>query len=231
MIKPNWQAPNNVHAFTTTIAQGSMSQRFPADGDSQLNIDQLIYQHAIPQPITLLNQVHANTCVQLPTDIPPHDADACMSITANTPCIVLTADCLPILITNQQGSLAAAVHAGWRGILSGVIQSCIRTIDTQPDQLMAWLGPAIGPDAFEVNEAIYRQFITVNPNFETAFKITPTQQVFASLYTLANIILTSLGIMDINSHNYCTYSNDDLFYSHRRQKDTAGRMASMIWFE
>ncbi len=231
MIKPNWLAPKKVRAFTTTIDHGSMSHRFSAGGQPQLNIDRLISQYNIPKPITHLNQVHSNTCVQLPSIIQNHDADACISVKPHTPCMILTADCLPILITNQQGNLAAGIHAGWRGLLSGVIESSITMISAPAEELIVWLGPAIGPSAFEINTSIYQRFVDVNPSFKAAFTITPSQNIFASLYTIADVILKSLGVIHISSQYYCTYNDSNLFYSHRRQKENAGRMASIIWFE
>jgi hypothetical protein len=140
----------------------------------------------------------------------------------------MTADCLPVLICNQQGSKVAAAHAGWRGLHAGVITNAIRRLESDPSELMVWLGPAIGPQTFEVGAEVLRAFTDRNRENTSAFRQTDDQHWLCDLYQLAQIELSSQGVTSVFGGKVCTYTDEQRFYSYRRDGDT-GRMASLIW--
>lgn len=230
MIKAQWPAPKHVQAWTTTIEDGSFqaSEHYPKNQINQ-HIIKLKENLGISSHISWLNQVHQNRCVQLPCETKNPEADACFTRKNNTLCVIRTADCLPLLITNTTGTIVAAIHAGWRGLLGGVINQCLRALNLEYSTLIVWLGPAIGPSALELNQQIYQDFIHKQPKFQQGFSITPEKKYFANLYQLAKVVLTSIGITQIYGGDYCTYHENQRFYSYRRQKEYAGRMASLIW--
>jgi hypothetical protein len=140
----------------------------------------------------------------------------------------MTADCLPVLLTDQTGTCVAAVHAGWRGLACGVLEQAVRTMDRDPHTLLAWLGPAIGPEAFEVGEEVRRAFMARDENAKHAFAPSPKGRWLADIYALAALRLRALGVDDISGGGFCTFREAGRFYSYRRDGKT-GRMASLIW--
>jgi YfiH family protein len=184
----------------------------------------------MPDSAIWLNQVHGTDVVSLPCESLPSSADAAVSSFANQVCAVLTADCLPVFFCNQAGTRVAVAHAGWRGLCAGVLESTLAHFD-EKDDVMVWLGPAIGPDAFEVGDEVREAFISVDPSADLAFKA--TQEVgkwLGDLYLLAKQRLVSVGVTKIYGGDYCTFTDEARFYSYRRDGKT-GRMASVIWID
>ncbi|RMG54813.1 MAG: peptidoglycan editing factor PgeF, partial [Gammaproteobacteria bacterium] len=144
--------------------------------------------------------------------------------------VVLTADCLPVLFAARDGRAVAAAHAGWRGLAAGILERTVEAFDCAPDALMAWLGPAIGPQAFEVGEEVRAAFVDEDPRAEVAFVPVRPGHWLCDLYRLARLRLETAGVASIHSGGRCTFSECELFYSYRRDGRT-GRMASLIWME
>lgn len=247
-ICPNWNAPKNIQAFTTTksIDLGLRN----SNRDSV--IDELLSSISKDKStkINWLMQTHSTDIINLDTDYKTKDdnsypeADASFTKNKNVIAAVLTADCLPVFITNKSGSFVAAIHAGWRGLVDGVIENTIKNIKESANDLIIWMGPAIGPKKFEVGEEVKKKFLDQAKNIaliESSF-ITSNlaksgdsseQKYLADLYLLAKDRLLSLNIPEAQIHysyDNCTYSNEDKFHSYRRDKTTK-RMASLIWIE
>lgn len=235
LITPDWPAPSHVRALQTT-RQGGVSA---APYDS-LNVGdhvhdnphhvarnrQLLNAHVPSEPVWM-EQVHTTHVIDAAKSTCIMRADASFTTKPKVVCAVMTADCLPVLLCDQAGTVVAAVHAGWRGLCDGVIEATVKAMDTDTSQLMAWLGPAIGPDAFEVGDEVRAQFITKDTQAESAFKPLGDKWL-ADLYTLAKQRLNTLGVTSIYGEVQCTYTNSHDFFSYRRDGDT-GRMASIIW--
>ena len=240
-IVPDWSAPANVRAAVTT-RQGGVSLA-PYDslnmglhsGDQResvlANRRRVAEALALPAEPRWLKQVHGTGVVDaadpnLPAVV---EADAAQTDRAGVVCAVLTADCLPVLFSDRAGSRVAAAHAGWRGLASGVLTATVRAMQTDPADLLVWLGPAIGPDAFEVGDEVRQAFIDRDPDNRQYFMPSPAGRWLADLYGLAGRELTGLGVGSISGGGFCTYSDDRRFYSYRRDGITSGRLASLVW--
>ena len=147
-------------------------------------------------------------------------------------CAVMTADCLPVLLADRAGRIVGAAHAGWRGLADGVLEALVGNMSSrvggQSNDLLAWIGPAIGPDAFEVGDDVLKAFVALNPENQAFFKVGAAGKWLANLPALASAKLRAMGVNDITQSGCCTYTQADRFYSYRRDQIT-GRMASMIW--
>lgn len=239
MIAANWPAPSNVKAFFTT-REGGVSQ-FPFSsnnlgvhvGDCPIavseNRDRLA--NLLPNMPVWLTQTHSVIVHQITNQdtVSPIEADASITKVKNAVCCVMTADCLPILISNQQGTIVAAIHAGWRGLVDGIIERTISQFNQNPKELIVWLGPAIGPNKFEVGDDVYSLFLERNSLNENGFKSTK-KKYLANIYQLAKNELSLFGVTHIYGGEYCTVEQELLFFSYRRDGQT-GRMASIIWIE
>lgn len=244
-ILADWPAPPTVKALTTTRRRGYSKEPFKAFNlgfHVNDNVEAVIKNHQklvedlnLINPPRWLNQLHGIEAVDLglyPVSDSHIPADASFSTSPNLICAVMTADCVPILICDKQGTLVSAIHAGWRGLLGDIIGNTIKTFPLQSqNNLIAWIGPAIGPDYFEINEDIYNAFIEKNNNYKQAFFRPFPKKWYADLFLLARINLIQYKIFDIYGENLCTYVNEDLFYSYRRDQGRTGRMASLIWLE
>lgn len=240
-LKADWPAPENVKAYTTTRLDGFSKASFAQFNlathvDDELeavkkNRTKLLTDLNLQQQPYWLNQVHGTQVVDLSQSPFTPTADASFCSLPHHACVILTADCLPILLCDINGQEVGAVHAGWRGLLNGVIDATINAMQTPAKKLLAWLGPAIGPDKFEINQQIKDDFITRHPAFEPAFWHKSRSSVLANLYQLASINLQQLGVTQIYGANHCVYTEDTLFYSYRRDQKKTGRMASLIWIE
>lgn len=243
IITPNWPAPTWVSAFTTLRTGGVSKPPFDsfnfgeAVGDSPENVAfnrlRLTQSYSLPQEPVWLAQTHSADLIEITRERNfSRTADGAWTLLPNTPCVVTTADCLPLLLCDTSGTLVAAIHCGWRGILRGIIEKAIFTFKQKSQgDILAWLGPAIGPDHFEVGQEVKAQFTGLDPALAFAFK--PAQMPhkwLANLYELARIKLHQLGVNQIWGGNYCTYSDPTRFYSYRRDGKT-GRMASVIWLK
>ena len=145
-------------------------------------------------------------------------------------CAVLTADCLPVLFCDRQGTRVAAAHAGWRGLAGGVLESTVEALAVAPGQLLVWLGPAIGPQAFEVGAEVRRAFVEQHAEAGDAFVTQTNGRWLADLYRLARIRLRALGVNAVYGGEFCTFSDPERFFSYRRDQVT-GRMATLIWLD
>jgi len=197
----------------------------------EANRQQLVEQLNLPGEPLWLNQVHGHRAVnaaQFSNRLP--NADASFSDQPNHVCAVMTADCLPVLICNLKGSKVAAAHAGWRGLANGVIENTVASLNESPHRLLVWLGPAIGPQAFEVGEEVRDVFVKELPATVGAFKQSRSGHFLADIYKLARLRLKAMGIEAVYGGEYCTFTDAHHFYSYRRDGKT-GRQASLIWFE
>ena len=235
-IIPNWPAQTHVKAVTTTRSAGNLALHV-GDNPSEVknNRCRLMRKLQLPVPSlpVWLNQVHTTNVFILDSDSLPHTtpiADATYSRTPNRVCAILTADCLPLLITNQQGKEIAAIHAGWRGLAAGIVDQTLTFFKTPPTELLIWLGPAIGPKAFEVGKEVRDVFLRRHADYQAAF--TPYKDRWlANIYHLAKINLSHLNLHKIYGGEFCTHKDHTLFYSYRREKGQTGRMATLIYME
>lgn len=235
-LKPDWPVPPNVHA-ATTLRSGGTSQGFynslnPAshvgDNPEWVNQNRQIIKKLLnlPSEPVWLNQTHSNLAINAATSLQPVSADASFTDQANVVCAVMTADCLPLLVCATGGSEIAAIHAGWRGLLDGVIDNTIAALQNR--DILVWLGPAIGPECFEVGAEVRAAFLSKSVEYSPAFKKFSQDTWLADIYHLARINLAALGIEKVFGGGFCTVTDEERFYSFRRDKDT-GRMATLIW--
>lgn len=236
-ISPCWAVPSHIKAVTTTRRGGVSTKPFDTFnlgdhvGDDHIAVEKnreiLKQTLSLPQDPIWLKQTHSNIAIEAHPENQYKEADASFTDKVNQICVVLTADCLPILLCNKEGTSVAAIHAGWRGLMKGVIESTLKSLPSS--EWLAWLGPAIGPQHFEVGNEVREQFIDSHPEDTHAFVPSKNQRWLANIYTLAKTRLNKLGILKIYGGNYCTYSDSDAFYSYRRDGEKTGRLASLIW--
>jgi polyphenol oxidase len=235
-LAADWPAPSHVHAITTLrsggISRGAFSSLNPAlhvgdDEDLVLHNRQWIKDWlALPSEPVWLEQIHSSRVFDAAKSASLQQADACFAAEAGIVCAVMTADCLPLLMCDVKGTRVAAIHAGWRGLLAGIIGNTVAAM--QCLDLLVWLGPAIGPDCFEVGDEVRAAFMEKSADFGVAFKKQGGGKWLADIYQLARIDLAALGINKVYGGNFCTVTEQDRFYSYRRDKVT-GRMATLIW--
>lgn len=238
LIVPQWPIPQGVGACSSTRI-GGVSQP-PYDslnlgahcGDTLSHVEEnraLFYSAAsLPSKPVWLEQVHGKAVLKLTGEpYASKRADASYSNTPGTVCAVMTADCLPVLFCNKAGTEVAAAHAGWRGLCDGVLEETVACFKDKPENIIAWLGPAIGPRAFEVGPEVREAFMAVDVNADLAFR-PAGEKYYADIYLLARLRLASIGIENVYGGDRCTYSEAGDFFSYRRDR-TTGRMASFIW--
>lgn len=243
-IVPEWPAPANVHAFMTTRAGGVSRPPYasfnPAvhvgDDPDAVAENRRLLRHFLPAEPLWLNQVHGCDVVSEACGDTP-DADAGVAFHANEVRAVLTADCLPVLFCDEAGSVVAAAHAGWRGLAGGVLEATVRSMKVPPQRILAWLGAAIGPDAFEVGDEVRENFVAQHALAGIAFRPAlpgtldgAPRKWLADIYALARIRLAQIGVERVYGGGLCTHADAERFFSYRRDART-GRMASLIWFE
>lgn len=232
-LMPNWPAPANVMALMTTRVGGVSNPPF-----NQLNLGKHVGDHPaavaenrailrsyLPAEPKWLNQVHGITVASEGGC----DADASISTQANEVSVIMTADCLPVLFCDQAGTVVAAAHAGWRGLCDGVLEATVRKMARPASEILAWMGPAIGPERFEVGDEVRTAFVAHDPAAASAFKPGATEgKWLADIYTLAHQRLTAIGVTEVYGGGLCTVSDAENFFSYRRDHQT-GRMAALIW--
>ncbi len=239
-ILPTWPAPSSVCAYVSTRIGGVSGAPYDALNlglhvqDDPVAVDQNRRLFAsyidMPDSAIWLNQVHGTEVVTLPCEYLPAAADAAMTRDVNQVCVVLTADCLPVFFCDQAGTQVAVAHAGWRGLCAGVLESTLAKFDDK-SKVMVWLGPAIGPDAFEVGDEVKEAFVSVLSEAKEAFKPSgESGKWLGNLYMLAAQRLKKAGVEHIYGGDYCTFRDVERFYSYRRETVT-GRMASVIWLD
>jgi len=239
-IRPRWEAPAHVQAAVTAraggVSRGARSSLNLADhvGDDpsavQLNRERLAEALHLPSAPRWLIQVHGSEVVHADDSVAPVPADAAWTQTVGTVCAVLTADCLPVLLTDRAGSQVAAVHAGWRGMCDGIIERSVAqfvSAGIAPRDILAWLGPAISSPNYEVDAPVRDAFVNRDAAFATSFALTRPGHWQFDLYATAARILASLGVARISGGDHCTYVDQRLF-SYRRERD-CGRQATLIW--
>ncbi|MDG4550150.1 MAG: peptidoglycan editing factor PgeF [Candidatus Contendobacter sp.] len=238
LIFPDWPAPARVRA-ASTIRHGGVSSS-PYDslnladhvGDDPARVAEnrrrLVAVAGYPAEPAWLQQVHGKGVVAAETVRAPVAADAAWTREPGRPCVVMTADCLPVLLCDRAGTVVAAAHAGWRGLAGGVIAATVARMDAPPTELLAWLGPAIGPDAFEVGAEVRAAFLALDAGNVACFRPSPAGRWLADLYELARRQLQGLGVSVVYGGEFCTFGEAERFFSYRRESRT-GRMATLIW--
>jgi polyphenol oxidase len=225
-IKVDWPAPLTIHAYVTTQQTGNIAHHVDDDSHNvSANRDALQSGLACP-PLAWLHQTHSNIVVNLDKG-DERNADGAFLTTSRQTAVVMTADCLPVLLCNASGSAVAAVHCGWRGLSSGIIEAAIKQFKAPPDQIFAWLGPAISALHYEVDDVVRDAF--PNEMYDSnCFEHNPRGRWQASLVNIATAQLNRLGVAQVYGGDKCTYEEENTYYSYRRNSKT-GRFASLIW--
>jgi YfiH family protein len=206
MISPDWPAPPGVRALVTTRAEGDLGGAF------------------LPANPAWMKQVHGNRVLPAEQASSHDEADASFTRVPGVVCVVKVADCMPVFFTDDAGSVVGAAHAGWRGLSAGVLENTVAAMGVAPGRLLAWLGPAIGPRAYEVGEDVRAAFA----GHEFAFTPARPGHWYLDLYAVARQRLADAGVRNLFGGSFCTYTDHERFFSWRRSKD-AGRMAAAIW--
>lgn len=239
-IEPDWPAPGNVRALSTTRNGGLSEGVFAGlnlgghvgDEPARVEANRTLLQQAagIPGPLNWLNQVHGTAVHPVSREYGgAPEADAACAREAGLGCIVMTADCLPVLFCDRAGTVVAAAHAGWRGLQGGVLEESIAAMGCEPGVILAWLGPAIGPTAFEVGGEVRDAFMAEQAEAAAAFVPSSSEgKWLADIYQLARLRLARAGVTAVYGGEHCTFSDSERFYSYRRDGQT-GRMASIVW--
>lgn len=242
VINPNWNVSKNIHAFTTTREGGVSLEPYLSfnlgdhvgDDKSAVKTNRtlLVEKFCLPQTPIFLTQTHSTRVIQLPYSGQNLEADAVYTNVPNQVCVVMTADCLPVLFSTTSGNEVAAAHAGWRGLCDGVLEETVKYFQAKSEDIIAWFGPAIGPKTFQVGIDVVEKFVAVDEKAKLAFQpdVIEDGKYLGNLYQIATQRLNNLGITQIYGGNHCTFNEKEKFFSYRRDNQT-GRMASVIWFE
>ncbi|MDG4554816.1 MAG: peptidoglycan editing factor PgeF [Candidatus Competibacter sp.] len=238
LIFPDWPTPHRVRAVSTTRRGGVSAPPYDSlnlaghVGDDPVRVAEnrrrLTATIGFSTEPAWLEQVHGIRVVAAETVDAPVVADAAWTRVAGRPCVVMTADCLPVLLCDRAGTVVAAAHAGWRGLAGGVIAATVARLRTPPTELLAWLGPAIGPDAFEVGEEVRAAFLALDADNAACFRPSPAGRWLADIDELARRQLRDLGVSAVYGGGFCTFGESERFFSYRRENRT-GRMATLIW--
>jgi len=218
LIFPDWPAPPNVRALVTSRALGDMKS---PEGRRRLRA------HLPAEPLWL-RQVHGVTVVDASEAPAATAADASFTKASNVVCAVMAADCMPVLFAHDRGAAVGIAHAGWRGLSAGVIEATVAAMGVPARRLLAWLGPAIGAQAYEIGAEVREAFVGRDARAASAFAPTRPGHWNLDLYALARQRLVGLGVTRIFGGGYCTASDAALFYSYRKDK-APERMAAAIW--
>lgn len=239
IIRPDWPVPANVRSLSTTRA-GGVSQgpwyslnlgEHCGDDDASVSANRERLRSQLPSEPIWLRQVHG-TRVFVPgdndADLP--EADAAVTSNPEQVLAILTADCLPILLCDELGRRVGAAHAGWRGLCDGVIEATVKAMQVSPERLIAWLGPAIGQDAYEVGEDVFESFSRRSGSSLVDAMMPVGEKWKLDLAGAARTVLTELGVTRVFGGGFCTHRDPARFFSYRRDHVT-GRMASLVWLE
>ena len=245
VLQAEWPAPPGVHALTTLRGPAgdsnppfdrfNLGNRYAADGDEPAVVDgnRLLLERGLDLPSAprWLRQVHGTTVVRVDADsiFDEPEADAAVTSAPGVVLAILTADCLPVVFAADDGSELGAAHAGWRGLAAGVLEATAAALRTPPARVRAWLGPAAGPQAYEVGAEVYDAFVAQDSDAAAAFVATRPGHWRVDLYALARRRLAAAGVTRVAGGGLCTIS-DPRFFSHRRDRRT-GRMATLVWRE
>lgn len=232
----NWTAPSNVSALTTLRLDGFSKP--PYDNNLALHVEddrtdvlanrqKLCTELELSREPAWLEQIHSNLCVTIEEET-NRTVDAAITRIPNQPLAILTADCLPIVLCNQAGDEIAAIHAGWKGLVNGIIENTLAKMHSSPSQLMAWIGPAICQRCYETGDEVFQKYMQNYPfsfpNFQAK-----GEKWHANLAKIAEQILNNIGVKSVYQSNVCTYEQKNDYFSYRRASQT-GRMATLIWF-
>jgi len=248
-IIPDWPAPPAVRAAFTTRAGGVSSGPHAGlnlggnCGDDPaavaLNREHLAAALDLPGEPKWLRQVHGTRVLELPLAAVEPEADGSFATEAGVVCAVQSADCLAVLFCDDQATVVAAAHAGWRGLAAGVLEATVAALPVSPDRLLAWIGPAIGPEDFEVGDEVRAAFIAVDPAAAACFRPVPVaskplgvppEKYLGDLFALARQRLTRAGVRRVHGGGISTHADPERFYSFRRD-GVCGRMAALIWID
>jgi len=237
-LHADWPAIARVHTLITTRNGGVSQPPYASlnlgthveDNAENVSANRALLRAHLPAEPAWLNQVHGTQVLAAEQVNNAPDADASFTRQSNTVCVIMTADCLPVLLCDRQGTVVGAAHAGWRGLCNGVLEATIIAMGAEPGDLMAWMGPAIGPDAFEVGKEVRSAFMEHNPASDSAFTPIGDDKYLADIYLLARQRLQNAGVAAVYGGGRCTVIERDQFFSYRRDRHT-GRMASLIWLE
>ncbi|HEX7803093.1 MAG TPA: peptidoglycan editing factor PgeF [Pseudoxanthomonas sp.] len=248
-----WPAPPNVRAFTT-LRHGAgsslppfdhfnLGNRTAADGDDAATVErnraELVEHMSLPSAPHWLRQVHGTEVLRFAASAPflavagggaEPVADASVTSTSGVVLAILTADCLPVVFADEDGTEIGAAHAGWRGLAAGVLENTVAAMRSPPDKIVAWLGPAAGPQAYEIGAEVFDAFVSQDGNAASAFVATRPGHWRVDLYALARLRLAKVGVTRVHGGDLCTISDPQRFFSHRRDART-GRMATVVWMQ
>lgn len=235
-LVPDWPAPGNIQALQTTRIGGISVGAYAGlnlgthvgDAAAAVAENRRLLHEKIPAEPFWLNQVHGVDVVDAVNTAVGATADAVYARSSAKACVVLTADCLPVLFCSEDGAVVAAAHAGWRGLAGGVLESTVAAMRVPGKRLLAWLGPAIGPSAFEVGEEVCAAFMASDSKATCAFTPLGSSKYLADIYQLARMRLARAGIERVFGGDLCTVNDPSRFYSYRRDGVT-GRQASLVW--
>jgi len=236
-ITPGWPAARRVRALITTRAGGVSSGKFASlnlgarvgDDPQRVERNRAILKACLPAEPAWMKQVHGTIVVDAAKATRDTEADGAVTRAAGSVCAVLTADCLPVLLSDRAGKTVGIAHAGWRGLAAGIIESVVWAMDGSPQDLIAYIGPGIGPRNYEVGENVREAFVGKDPDAATAFVSRQNGKYLADLYALARQRLKAAGVAEVHGGGFCT-AGDERFFSFRRDGNT-GRMASLVWLE
>jgi YfiH family protein len=237
-IVPDWPSPPRVSALVTTRTGGVSRGPFASfnlgarvgDDPAALKHNRALLRGRLPGDPVWLQQVHGTEVVDAESADALPRADGAVARTRHHVCAVLTADCVPVLLAHRGGAAVGIAHAGWRGLAAGVIEATLARMAVPPQEVLAWLGPAIGPRVYEVGTDVYDAFVGLDPGAVTAFELRGSGRFRADLWTLARRRLGAAGVAAAYGGGVCTYTDARRFYSYRREQ-TTGRFASLIWID
>ena len=239
LLRPDWAAPATVHALATTRTGGASTGPYASlnlgdhvgDAAAAVAANRRLLRPHFPSEPLWLRQVHGVEVVEAgeSTGGDPPEADGSVARRAGAVCVILTADCLPVLFCDVAGRVVGAAHAGWRGLLGGVLERTVKAMAVPPEDVLVWLGPAIGPSAFEVGAEVRDAFVAADPPAAAAFRPAAAPgKWLADLPALARQRLADVGVEKVHGGDLCTYRDAERFFSYRRDGVT-GRLGSFIW--
>jgi YfiH family protein len=246
ILPAEWPAPPHVRAFTT-LRHGAGRSQAPFDSFNlgtrygqyrddpavvEANRAELMERFGLPSPPRWLHQIHGTGVVRFGRDAAQDEPDGDAAVTDEPGVVlaILTADCLPVVFASDDGRTIGAAHAGWRGLAGGVLERTVESMRVAPERLLVWLGPAAGPQAYEIGEEVHDVFVGADPRAASAFEPTRPGHWRVDLYALARLRLEDAGVTRIHGGGLCTITDAQRFYSHRRDAQT-GRMATLIWMQ
>ncbi len=238
-LDANWPAPKNIRAGTSLRTGGhslspysslNLAQHVGDAPDNVNNNRKIVNDYLnLPSEPYWLNQTHSSEIINLDNVHKSRKADGSFTSNRKNICTILTADCVPVLFCNKNGTKIAAIHAGWKGICGGIIEKAIKKFP-EPEHLLVWIGPCISSEYYEVGKDVYESCLTHSDSTQIAFEQITNEHWYANLVKIVKILCENSRVGAIYECGLCTFKRDDLFFSYRRDGKT-GRTASMIWME